>query len=67
MREIRMYGLTRGTSYRRQRRGVDFCSTTTIKQKSIVSTGLRNECCTGYWMAGYEELRKKLTAIADRL
>ncbi len=23
------------------------------QQESFVSTGLRNECCTGYWMAGH--------------
>ena len=28
------------------------CYNTDNKQESFVSTGLRNECCTGYWMAG---------------
>ena len=27
------------------------CSNTDNKQESFLSTGLRNECCTGYWMA----------------
>ena len=30
------------------------CYNTDNKQESFVSTGLRNECCTGYWMAGGE-------------
>ena len=28
------------------------CYNTDNKQESFVSTGLRNECCSGYWMAG---------------
>ena len=30
------------------------CYTVANKQESFVSTGLRNECCAGYWMTGIE-------------
>ena len=28
------------------------CYNTENKQESFVSTGLRNECCTGHWIVG---------------
>ena len=37
------------------------CYDTDNKQKSFVSTGLRNECRTGYWMEGNMKTRKGLS------
>lgn len=43
------------------------CYNTTSKQESIVSTRLRNRCCTGYWLAGgiYDVRTDGIVALFD--